>query len=70
MCAEKLIDAYTFKCTHEFKVVMAAVAAAEHMETSDFVRRAVEKEIERLKAMYQALHIAFRNTTDDVVNPG
>lgn len=63
--ADKLIDAFSFKCSTEFKVRLAGVAAAENMDASEFARLAIEKEIEARRATYQALHQVFGNTTDD-----
>jgi hypothetical protein len=60
--AEKLLDAFSIKCTSEFKSLIAMVAAAEGIDASEFVRQAVEKEISRRRSMYEAWHVAFGNS--------
>lgn len=59
---EKLLDAFSVKCTTEFKSLIAMVAAAEGIDASEFVRQAVEKEIDKRRTMYEAWHAAFGNS--------
>lgn len=62
---EKLLDAISIKCTHEFKVRLAGVAIAEGIDASEFARRAIERAIDDKKSMYEALHIVFGNSKDN-----
>ncbi|MCX7825639.1 MAG: hypothetical protein N2689_08770 [Verrucomicrobiae bacterium] len=63
--SEKLLDAFTFKCTSGFKHLVAGVAMAKGMDASEFVRLAVEREINESRSLYEALHKVFGQTRDD-----
>jgi predicted DNA-binding protein len=64
---DKLLDAFTFKCTVDLKQRLAAVAIADGLDASEFVRMAVEREIESRRAYYEALHNVFGQSKGDKV---
>jgi hypothetical protein len=67
---DKLLDSISFKCSPEFKRLLVQVAMAKNMDASDFVRCAIEAEIEKERAAYEALHAIFgsaNETTEDLV---
>lgn len=63
---DKKIDAFTVKCSPEFKSLLYRIAEADGMEATEFVRVAVQNEIERRRSMYEALHSVFGQATEPV----
>ncbi len=64
---EKMIDAFAFKCSPELKAKIASIAIMENMDASEFVRLAIEAEIEKRRVMYEALHVVFGPGKDNSV---
>ncbi len=65
MSMDKLLDAMTFKCTGDFKKRVAELSMLDGIDASEFVRQAVEREIEHRRSMYEALHTVFGSSKDD-----
>lgn len=62
-----MIDAFAFKCSPELKALIASIALMENMDASEFVRLAIEAEIEKRRVMYEALHVVFGPSKDNPV---
>ena len=62
-----MIDSFAFKCSPELKARIAGVAMAENIDASEFVRLAIEAEIEKRRSMYEALHNVFGASEDNPV---
>ena len=58
---EKLLVSMDFKCTEDFKILVTSLANDLNMDRSQFLRLAVEAEVQRHRAMYEALHSTFAN---------
>ena len=58
---EKLLVSMDFKCTEDFKALVTSLANDLNMDRSQFLRLAVEAEVQRHRAMYEALHSTFSN---------
>lgn len=56
---EKMLTNVDFRCTDEFKRLVTELADGLGMDRSEFVRMAVEKEVERNRALFESLHRAF-----------
>jgi len=61
---DKLLTSMDFKCTDEFKALVTTLSNELNMDRSVFIRHAVELEVQRHRAMYEALHSTFGSTTD------
>lgn len=64
---EKLTDAITFKCSPEFKDLVTRLAVSEDMDVSEFIRKAIEHQVEERRERYLNLAQIFCNTRKDQV---
>lgn len=61
---EKKLTSIEFRCSEELKAQVDALASSLDIDRSEFVRAAVESEIECRRAQYEALHKAFSSTRE------